>query len=327
LANEGKRLRCLALTFAAWLASAAALPAAQAQEAGIIQPDTPVAEVLEATRQTVRESVHDLASRIDGWFGPVPFDEGGGKVSDGQVDLELRRGEDNRAHAGIRFKVNVRLPNLEKQAYAFIGQDDPRGVVADQPDDLTRADRLLAQQRGGAEQFFAGIGHVITDNIDLRAGVSGLLKPFAQARMQHRWVLGSQDAVDGRETAFVTLADKIGSTTVLQYEHSFSSALVLRYLTAVTVTQADPHFRWSSILGAYKDFGGQRVATIEGSATGTARYEVPVTDYGVQATWEQPIYHDWVLAQVVAGRFWPRASLSAERTGRWVAGLYLKMRF
>jgi hypothetical protein len=296
------------------------------QSTDIIQPDTPAAEALETTRETVRETVDYLARRVDSWFGAVPFDEGGGKIQGGQLNLELNHNENSTTRLGVRFKANVRLPNLEKRAYAFIGQDDPHSVVSDQPDDLTRANRLLAQQRRDG-QFFAGLGRAITDRFDVRAGVHGPLRPFVQARANQRWTLSKQEAIDFRETVFVTIADKIGSTTAVQYERAFSRAFALRYLTSMTVTHADPYFKWSSILGVYKDFGAQRAATLEGIVDGTVHHEVPITDYGVQGTWEQPIYQDWMLAQLLVGKFWPRADLTVLRSGRWVAGLYLKMKF
>jgi hypothetical protein len=281
---------------------------------------------LEATRATLRESVLGAARSIDSWFGNVPFEQGGGRVTDGQVNLELYYNEEGNLNPNLRFKVNVRMPNVERQTYAFIGRDNPADAVSDRPDDLTRQNKALAEQRD-EKQVFAGLGRPVGDNIDLRVGVRGGLKPFAQARFRQRWVLSPGKVLDFRETVFADPDAQLGSTTALSYEQALRPNLAFRWLSSSTVTQLDPYFKWAGNVGLYKELGEQRLASAEIQVNGTIRGEVPVTDYGLQATWEQPVYKDFLLGEVLVGRFWPRKDLQTERQGRWVGGLYLKMRF
>jgi hypothetical protein len=305
---------------------------AAASETSAPQPSSSTVEssssegAMEATRTSVREFVLALARRIDSWFGPVPFEEGGGRVTDGQINFELYYNEDGKFNPNLRFKANLRLPNMERRTYAFIGRDNPSDVVADRPDDLTRQNKALSDQPGD-KQLFAGLGRPVGKNFDMRLGVRGGLKPFAQARFWHQWLLSPVQVLDFRQTTFADPDAKLGSTTALSYAMALRPTLALRWLSSTTVTQQDPHFNWASNIGLYKDFGAQRQATMEVQMYGTIRGDVPITDYGLQGTWEQPVYRDWLLGQILVGRFWPRKDVTDVRQGRWVGGLYLKMRF
>jgi hypothetical protein len=296
---------------------------AQAEDAA---SGTGVGSTLDATRAAVHDAVYWVARGVDGWFGDIPFDAGGGKVTDGRVDLEGYRNEDGKLGVRLRFKANFQLPNLEKQAYAFVGRDNPREVTSDLPSDLTRQ-RELSQTQAIDNRFFAGVGRSVGDRFDLRAGVHGPFKPFVQARYREFWRPSERHLIEFRETAFASIDEHLGSTTVLSYEQSLSKRLLLRWLSGATITQVNPHFAWSSNLGVFKDLGGQRLFSLEAQISGTAGSGVPVGDYGVQTTWQQPIYKDWLLGEILVGRFWPQRDAESERIGCWIAGIYLKMRF
>lgn len=54
---------------------------------------------------------------------------------------------------------------------------------------------------------------------------------------------------------------------------------------------------------------------------------VGITQYGLRARWEQPIYRDWLLLEVLLGHFRPRPSEADDRGSAWAAGASLQMRF
>lgn len=286
---------------------------------------TQTAEVVESARASVRSTTVWLARGVDSWFGDRSFDDGG-KVTDGQLDLSVlqRRGE--RADVDARLNARFRLPNIDRLAYVFFGRDNEREVITDKPGALSRQDRVLVT-RAQDRAFFAGLGSAPDDAFDFRIGVRGAFKPYAQARMRHRWQLGDNDWLDTRETIFWTVDDRVGSTTAWSYGHAFSPTLAALWLNAATVTQELPKFVWASSIGLYQIFGGQRQLSLESLVNGQQGSGVGALDYGLQVHWEQPVYENWLLGGIVVGHFWPRPDVQTERRRAWALGLSLKMRF
>ncbi len=287
--------------------------------------ETKTVELMETTRQSARATAEWLARGVDSWFGDKPFGEGG-KVTDGRMSLSLFKRQDEKFDVSLRFNARFRLPNVEEKTYLFIGRDNEREVITDKPGSLSRQDRLLGDTNS-ERSFFAGLGRDINDAVDFRLGVRGGLKPYAQARYRQQWRFGDTDLAEFRETVFWTLQDHLGSTTVASYERNFSRSLVGRWLNAATITQKNRKFEWSSSLGAYKGFGNQRLLSLEALASGVQGSGVGVSDYGVQTKWEQPIYRDWMLGEVLIGHFWPKREVFAERSRAWAIGTRLKLRF
>jgi hypothetical protein len=299
------------------VADAALLDAAAAE--------TQADPVFEPARQSVRATTEWLARGVDSWFGDRPFSDGG-KVSDGRLSVFLLTRQHERPDLSVRFNARVWLPNLRDRAYLFLGRDDSRETVTDQPDALSRQQRLLRENNADTS-FFAGLGFALHDSVQFRIGFHGGLKPYAHARFSHAWQLGGDDRVDFRETVFWTPDDHVGSTTALSYEHAWSPTLVLRWLNAATITQDSKRFEWSSSLGAYRSFGDQQLLSLEALCSGRQSSGVPVTDIGAQVKWEQPVHKDWLLGEVLIGHFWPRPDAQTPRTRAWAVGAGLKMKF
>ena len=93
------------------------------------------------------------------------------------------------------------------------------------------------------------------------------------------------------------------------------------------MTQASRRLGVSSNLGAYRLFGPQRQLAVELIATAEQHTGVGLTDYGVQARWQQPVYKDWLVGDVIVGHFWPRPDAASIRTSAWAVGAGLMMKF
>ena len=285
-----------------------------------------VGGALHATRRAVRGATEWLARGVDSWFGDKPFEEGG-EVSQGRLSLHLnlRQGED--PDARLRFGARMRLPNLERQStYLFVGRDDTKELVKDRPEEVS-PQQLLLRQEVADPSFFAGLGLSLYDLIDFRIGFRGGLKPYLQARYRQAWPLSAADLIEFRQTFFWSVDERFGSTTTLSASHAFSPTLSSRWLNSATITQDSRVFEWSSIVGTYKSFGAQRQGSLELIFSGEQNSGVPVSDYGLQARWEQPIYEDWLLVEIIVGHFWPRDTPQDERGREWAVGSGLKMRF
>lgn len=285
------------------------------------QPDG----VIEEARGSVRSTAEWLARSVDSWFGDKPFTQGG-SVTQGRLSLSLYKRQDENLNVGLRFNARFHLPNLEDKTYIYVGRDNTRDIITDKPGTFSRQQRLLPQTPAD-RSFFAGVGRSLDDAIDLRLGLRGGLKPYAQARYRRPWSLGPADLVEFRETVFWTVDDHVGSTTAFSYEHAFTSTLAARWLNALTITQVTKKFEWHSGLGLFKSLGEQRLLWIEALASGMQGSGVAVPDYGLQAHWEQPVHKDWLLGEIVVGHFWPRPDVLQPRGRAWALGAGLKMNF
>lgn len=287
-------------------------------------PSTTADVVIDSTRQTVRATAEWLASGIDKRFGDKPFSDGG-TVTDGQIGLSYLKRDGHGSNLGLRFNARFRMPNLSKIPYVFFGSDDERSVVTDQPDRRTLRDQIK-QRNGVNNSFFAGIGLWFADSVDVRVGFRGLLKPYAQARIRHQWQLTPDDVVEVRETVFVTVKDRIGSTLAVEYQHALTPDIAVRWLNAGTITQERPDLSVTSNLGAYKSFGEQRVLGLELQYSESTVDAITTNDIGVQLSWEQPL-HKMVMGEVTLGRYWPRTTEAPNRIGQWAAGATIGLKF
>ena len=207
-----------------------------------------------------------------------------------------------------------------------MGNDDRREIVSDQPDTFTRQQQLLrGDNRDNA--FFAGIGATLRDNLDVRLGFRGGLKPYAQVRYRHIWALSPKNRVEFRETLFYSVADQLGSTTALTYEHALAPGLTARWLNAITATARSKDAGWSSSAGVFKSFEGQRLLSIEALLNGVIGQPIPVQDYGLQMKWSQPVHQDFVIGEVIVGHFWPRTDPALPRNRAWAVGTGVRLKF
>jgi hypothetical protein len=300
------------------------VPLAETEAAPVDAPATSGVDMLETGRARVRDTTERVARGIDGWFGHVPPD-GSPRVVSGAIGLRTLWRQDAGWDLAGRFNARVDLPNLRDRAYLLIGRENERDLVRDRPDAFNRQEQLL-QERPGDRQFFVGLGLRVRDAIELRTGIRGGYKVYTQARLSHLWQLGERDRIEFRETLFWTIVDGVGSTTVLNYDHTFSRTLALRWLTAGTISQKSDGFGWWSSMGLYKVFGDLRLLSLEALVNGRPS-RVNVSEYGLRLRWEQPLYSDWLLGEFVVGHFWPREETFTERGRSWAAGFGVVMRF
>lgn len=304
---------CLGWVVAAGVASAAE-PAQPAAPAGA-----------EALRASVRDTALWLARGVDSWFGDKPFADGG-SVTEGRLSLNLLHRPPDENSASLRFNARFRLPNLEQSTYLFVGRDDPREVVSDQPGAFTRPQRLQHENVADTH-FFAGLGMQLRESTDLRVGLRGGLRPYVQLRLRQPVVLSERSLAEIRQTFFWTVEDHVGSTTAVSVERALQPELALRWLVSGTVTQASRRLAVASNLGAYRRFGEQRQLAVELIATAEQHTGVGLTDYGLQARWQQPLQVDWLIGELLIGHFWPRADASVRREPGWAVGFTLGLQF
>lgn len=322
--NQATALRVL-LTVAFCVVATGVL----AQESTEPSPATPQVDVdasIESTREAARNAALWLASGVDSWFGNKPFSDGG-QVKDGELSLRFYSRQDKKTDYAVTFNARFRLPNLESHTYLFTGRDSTAGVVSDRPAVFAAKQRLLQPDSAVDNTFFAGLGRAVGDSVDARIGFQGGLKLYGQVRYRKEWSLAPDDTVEFSQTVFATQADRLGSSSVVSYQHHFSPTLVGRWLNVVTVTQADTDAEWNGSWGLFKSLGQQRLLSMELLASAKQNTGLPLTDYGLQVRWEQPVMNNKLLGEFVLGHFWPQSLDPASRSTAWAIGTGVKMRF
>ena len=294
------------------------LPAEDEEELGL--------PMLESSREGVRDATEWVARGVDSWFGGKPFEEGG-KVTKGRIRAKAVWREHDEVDFNLRFRVSMRLPNLQDKAYVLIGSENEKDMVRDRPDMVMDQQRLLRESKRDDETFFTGIGLRLLDDVSMSVGLRDLHKPYLKLRYRHEWEAGANNLISFQETGFWALSDGFGATTSLDFEHAFSPVLSVRWLNSGTVSEEDDGLDWYSSIGLYRMFGQQKQLSGEVLADGETGDEVDVEEYGVLMKWRQPVYKDWLLGELSTGHYWERESLAAGREGKWALGVGLQMNF
>ena len=307
------------------LCAASAPPAGDAAPVAPTDWQTQADQALQVTQQSMRAIVLRVARGVDSWFGDRPF-ESGGSVTDAAVSTSLIKRPEQGTEFNVRFNARLRLPNLEARTYLFLANDDLHELVTDKPDALSRQESLMPEGNPNPS-FFAGLGLPVLNNIDVRLGVHGLLKPYAQLRYRQPWQLDAADLLTLRETLFWTTEDRLGSTSVVSIEHAVTPSLALRWLNSATYTQHSMQLEWSSGLGAYQSMGPQRLLSVEALASTVTGSGPNSSDVGAQVKWAQALNAHGLLGEVLVGHFWPRTAGSSGRTRAWAVGVTLQLTF
>ena len=281
---------------------------------------------LHDSRDHLRDFFEAVGRTVDGWFGDVP-PEPTRRLVNGRLSLNTLWRRDDGLRTGLDFRGKFDLPNLKNKAYLYFGQANEREVVTDQPDEFSRRQRLLAEQEDEDHTFFAGLGYALRENIDLRGGVRGPLRPFVQARFVKQWYPAESDEIEFRETLFWEAKEGFGLTTALNYHHEFTRRLEFRWRNSATLSQSTDALAWQSSVGLYLHLGGPRQLSLEGLINGETGSTLPVTEYGVRGIYRKAIYEDWLLGEFIVGHFWPRDEDAAERDKSWAAGIGVEMLF
>jgi hypothetical protein len=283
-------------------------------------------ETLEAGREHLRNGAEWLARSVNNLFGDRPFEDGG-RVTRGRLGVRTLWRQDDGVDLSVRLRARFDLPNLRDLAYLYFGQDNERELVTDRPEAFSRRQQLRQEQRNEEQTLFAGLGLALRDAVDLRIGVRSAYKPYAQARYRQQWQFSAADRMEFRETLFWTTSAGFGSTTAFEYEHAWSPTVALRWLNAATISHRKDDFAWSSSLGMFRRYGDERRLSLEALANGDTGGRHDVSEYGVRLKWQQPVYRDWLLGELIVGHFWPKDDDDRERERSWAAGAGLEVHF
>lgn len=278
---------------------------------------------LEKTRKATYNFTFSTVRAVDNWFGELPFEENGGKVS-GNLRLRYLWKQTEGSNITPRFRLQAHLPNTKDKAYVFIGRDNKQEELKDQPENLSREQLLQSENSREEDSFFAGVGYLLAESIELRLGVHNGWKGYVQARYQTDWSLTENTRFIFRESIFWSIYDHLGSTSVLNLEHQLKSDLLIRWSNSGTITQRSSTFSWYSSISLHQSYSEQRFSSIEYIIKGRTK-DSALYDYGVNVSWGQPIYKTWLRGKFTLGHFWPKKR--EERRTSWAIGASVDLLF
>ena len=130
-----------------------------------------------------------------------------------------------------------------------------------------------------------------------------------------------------RETIFWRSDDGFGSTLALNYDHAYSPSWSFRWQAVGTISEETSGLRWGNSFGMFKAYPNLRESGLEALVSGETDRRVGVGEYGIRATWRQPIHRDWTFIELSAGHFWPQDDDDPERRRSWAAGVMVEALF
>ncbi|MFO8152781.1 hypothetical protein [Thioalkalivibrio sp.] len=280
---------------------------------------------LELTREGLHRSAYWLVTNVDSWFGEKPFEERG-RVS-GALRTRVLYRQDEGVDTDFRYRLQVKMPNVSEFGYLFIGRDNEQELIRDEGEAFRREQSLLPEDRSDDQTFFVGIGRMLRENLDLRLGVRGGYKLYAQARYRKTWWLTDDSNIDYRQTLFLAVADGLGTTTGLNYALALGPDTAFRWRNSATIGTETEGLEWSTSLGLFRTFGPEREFSFELLGNGDTDGTVLAHEYGLRAIYSRPIYRDWIIGELIGGYFWPRNEDDPERYETAAVGLGVEFRF
>ena len=271
------------------------------------------------------------AAGFDGFFGNARFDDEY-QATHGSVAVGTLWDQRDHWDPSIRFRVQVRLPQMSERFSAFVGKVNPDEYVTDLRDDFDTLPRQFAGEdddavllglgyrqpgRSGG-QFDAGVGVKLDWPLDPFAkGTYRLALPFLK-----RNILRLQETIFWQESE-----GRFGATTRIDLERLLAEAFLVRWTASGTFAQETEGVRWFSSLTLYQNLGNGRALAYQGSILGESDQEVPITDYGLRVIYRRRIHLEWLFLELRSSLTWPRETLLEPREADWGAGVALEMLF
>jgi len=289
---------------------------------------------LKAWIDTVHSSLYRFScstvSWFDGLFGSRPF-ENEYRNTHGTVAVGGKWSQRESFDKTLRFRARVYFPQISNQFNAFVGRADRTEVVNESQTELFDMPTPLSVS--GNESVFMGLGFnekmKKRGSFDFDAGVriSEPLDPYVRGSYRFTRPVGERDLLRFRENIFWQEREGFGTSALVEWNHVFNKTNLLRWSTSGTFSQNSIGIRWYSETYYYHLVNTNRAFAYQLFATGSSRYEVPVTDYGASVIFRQRIFRKWLFVELRAGLDWPRYALVEERKANPNGALVFDMRF
>ncbi len=284
---------------------------------------------IDEARRKLYETLCGAALWFDGLFGENNNFASARRTS-GRLEISGLDSQYEGTKVRVRGSVRVDFPNLDNRVNAFLGRDDQDDFIRDRNEGLALRSQFLRLET--SERWLAGLGYALPGSYkqrtDFRVGgrLSRTPEIFLQARHRRNWVLNERNLWHFRETVFWTNRDGFGSTTSLDFDHVVTHALLLRWGTAGTFSEATKGLDWRSALLMYQNLPKARAIGYEVFIRGESANQVPLQEWGTRVIYRQQLLHrEWLAGEVVTGYSWPRFERADARKGSFAVGLGIEV--
>jgi hypothetical protein len=270
------------------------------------------------------------AARFDGMFGNArlhdQYEQSYGSISVGTLWDERDNWDPT-----LRFRVNLRLPQMNESLRAFVGRLDPDEFITELRDDFETLPRQFSQTDDdavllglGYRQPGPGGGHL---DASVGARFGWPLEPYLKGSYRITQPVLERNLVRFDQTVFWREDDGPGTTTRLDLERLLTTSFLVRWSGAATFAQNTEGLRWLSTVTLYHSLGDGRALAYQAGASGETDAEVGTRDYGLRLIYRRRIHLDWLFLELRSGVTWPRELRSERREPNWGAGFALEMQF
>ena len=285
--------------------------------------------LLDTASRRVHQTVCGAALWFDGLFGERDVDAA--LKSYGHVELAAAYSEFSGNEARIRFIARSPLPALEDKLSVFVGVDDEDDFVRDRSEGNALRSRRRTTDR---DAFLVGLGFkgITSDRFqsDLQVGVRDVSRPevFVQNRFNYIPYSSKLNRLILRLTPFWNSTDRFGATTHTSFDHIVNEAFLLRWSTAVTVSELTAGTDWRTATILYQNLRGTHALAYEAFIRGQSVAPEPLAEFGVRTVYRRPLaWGERLIGEFVLGYSWPRDDPALEREGAVDVGLGVEMPF
>lgn len=266
---------------------------------------------------------------FDGFFGNARFDDEY-ESTHGSLSVGTQWDERDGWDPSVRFRVQLRLPQLNERFSAFVGRVDPDEFVTEMRDDFDSLPTQFA--RAEDDEVLLGLGYRRPGpgggHFDTSVGARVDWPPDVYAKGAYRLTQPflERNVLRLHETVFWREEDGFGTTSRVDLERFLlDDDFLVRWTGSGTYAQETEGVRWFSNLTLYQSLGDQRALAYQAGVSGETDREVDIVDYGLRVIYRRSVYRKWLFLELRSSVTWPRESLAEEREANLGAGVALEM--
>ncbi|HET7203615.1 MAG TPA: hypothetical protein VFI92_09630 [Steroidobacteraceae bacterium] len=270
------------------------------------------------------------SASFDGFFGNARFDDEY-EATHGSLSAGTLWDERDNWDPSVRFRVHLRLPQLNERFSAFVGRLDPDEYVTEARDDFDSLPRQFA--RAEDDDVLLGLGYRKPGPgggyFDASVGARLDWPPQAYVKGAYRFTqpFFKRNLLRLDETIFWRDRDGFGATSRIYLDRLLSEDFLVRWAGSGTYSEETDGVRWVSSLTLYQSLGVRRALAYQAAITGETDDEVDIGDYGLRVMYRRSIYRDWLILELRSSLTWPRETLEEDRESNLGAGVALEMQF
>ncbi len=270
------------------------------------------------------------AARFDGFFGNARFDDEY-QATHGSLALGGLWDQRDGFAPSVRFRADIRLPQLSDRLHVFVGRLDPAEYVTEQRDDFDTLPRLFG--RPSDDTLLLGIGYSQPArpggrfDFGVGAALGWPLDPYVKTTYRLSVPFHKRNALRLSEAIFWQDSFRLGDTLRIDLERLLGENLLARWTGSGTFAQTTEGVRWFSSVTLYQNLKRRRAIGYQLGISGETNHEVPIADYGLRVIYRRSVLREWLFLELRSSITWPRATLLERRESNLGAGLAFEVTF